>query len=72
VRLADHLIQGRRAQPFGERGAAGQVLVTPFVEKIHTVSISAVTSNPAATVSEIPPRVRLRNACRNDWETLVL
>ena len=25
-----------------------------------------------AILQEIPPRARLRNACRNDWETVVL
>jgi hypothetical protein len=69
MRLADYLIEGDRAQPFGERGAAGQVLQARFVEEVHAVSISFVPQNPSLLwrCKDV-----LRNVFRNDWETVVL
>jgi hypothetical protein len=52
MRLADDFVERRRAQPFGERGAAGQVLDTRFVKEVHSVSISSVPSNPSTTLPD--------------------
>ncbi len=72
VRLADDFVERGRTQPLGERGAASQVIESRFVEEVHGVSISSGRPNPLATVFEILPTITLRNACRNDWETVVL